>query len=182
MLKYFDRYILSHNFISKMFEQLLLIYMLFSKKELVYKLINISLAKVTLSDELEKLEQSIEKRIGKDEKYEEEKKIEECKNLDELMNYINSDNKTKKSKKKKKNKNVDEIEKLCKLYKEKNFGEDCNEDIYEGSVIPDNISVMSGISEADSIVRAFKTDLKNWKFTGEKLKANLSENFSFDFK
>ena len=182
MLKYFDRYILSHNFISKMFEQLLLIYMLFSKKELVYKLINIALAKVTLSDELEKLEQSIEKRIGKDEKYEEEKKIEECKNLDELMNYINSDNKTKKSKKKKKNKNVDEIEKLCKLYKEKNFGEDCNEDIYEGSVIPDNISVMSGISEADSIVRAFKTDLKNWKFTGEKLKANLSENFSFDFK
>ena len=165
-----------------MFEQLLLIYMLFSENELVYKLINLALAKVAFSDELEKLEQSIEKRIGKDEQYEEEKKIEECKNLDELVNYINSDKKIKKKKKKKKYKNIDEIEELCKLYKEKNFGEDCDEDIYEGSVIPDDISVMSGVSEADSIVRAFKTDLKKWKFTGEKLKANLSENFSFDFK
>ena len=53
-------------------------------------------------------------------------------------------------------------------------------DIYDGEEISDNISVMSGISEADSIVRAFKSDIKHWNFSGEKLKANLSENFLFN--
>ena len=69
---------------------------------------------------------------------------------------------------------------MCKIYQEKKFGDDFDEDIYEGNEIPDNISVMSGVSEADSIVRAFKTDLKKWNFSGEKLKANLSENFAFN--
>ena len=48
--------------------------------------------------------------------------------------------------------------------------------------IPDNISVMSGVSEADSIVRAFKKDVKSNNFTGEKLKANLSENFLYNLE
>ncbi len=39
---------------------------------------------------------------------------------------------------------------------------------------------MSGISEADSIVRAFKKDIKEFNFSGEKLKANLSDSFVFN--
>ena len=38
---------------------------------------------------------------------------------------------------------------------------------------------MSGISEADSIVRAFKKDIKSFNFSGEKLKANLSDYFLY---
>ena len=96
------------------------------------------------------------------------------------MNYIESDNN---SKKKKKNNNINKINELKEFNKEngiKNFGDDFDDDIYEGKDIPDNISVMSGISEADSIVRAFKNDINNWNFTGEKLKANLSDSFIFN--
>ena len=77
----------------------------------------------------------------------------------------------------KKDNDDDPINQLEKMYKEKYFGDEAYEDIYEGKEIPDNISVMSGVSEADSIVRAFKSDIKHWQFSGEKLKANLSESF-----
>ena len=40
--------------------------------------------------------------------------------------------------------------------------------IYEGKEIPDNISLISGVSEADSIVKVFKRDVKKiflWRNT-----------------
>ena len=178
MFKYFDMFILSHSFIVKMFVQLLLIYSTYKQEGLVENLHKLLIAKFNASDELDKLEKVITKYIGNDVQYDEEKKIDEFKNIDELVNYIKNDNSTKKKKKKKKNNNdINQIDELCKIYKEKNFGDDFNEDIYD---IPDNISVMSGVSEADSFVRAFKNDLKKWNFSGEKLKANLSENFIFN--
>ena len=180
MFKYFDMFILSHSFIVKMFIQLLLIYSTYKQEGLVENLFKLLIAKFNAYDELEKLENSITKRIGNDIQYDEEKKINEFKNIDELVNYIKNDKSTKKKKKKKKNNAVNQIDELCKIYQEKKFGDDFDEDIYEGNEIPDNISVMSGVSEADSIVRAFKTDLKKWNFSGEKLKANLSENFAFN--
>ena len=129
-------------------------------------------------DELEKLENSIAKRIGNDIVYDEEKKIEKMQNIDELLNYIEGDKKPKKKKKKKKN--DDPINQIEKIYNANKFGgEDC-QDIYEGKEIPDNISVMSGVSEADSIVRAFKQDVKSSNYNGEKLKANLSDNFIYN--
>ena len=178
MFKYFDMFILSHSFVQKMFVQLLLIYSTYKQEGLVENLHKLLIAKFNAYDELEKLEISISKRIGNDVQYDEEKKIDEFKNLDELVNYIESDKSNKKKKKKKKKHAINnQIDELCKIYKEKNFGDNFDEDIYEGNEIPDNISVMSGISEADSIVRAFKCDVKKWNFSGEKLKANLSENF-----
>ena len=180
MFKYFDMFILSHSFIVKMFIQLLIIYSTYKQEGLVENLFKLLIAKFNAYDELDKLENSITKRIGNDIQYDEEKKINEFKSIDELVNYIKNDKSTKKKKKKKKNNALNQIDELCKIYQEKKFGDDFDEDIYEGNEIPDNISVMSGVSEADSIVRAFKTDLKKWNFSGEKLKANLSENFAFN--
>ena len=178
MFKYFDMFILSHSFIVKMFIQLLLIYSTYKQDGLIESLHKLLMAKFNGRGELEKLENSISKRIGDDIQYDEEKKIDNFQSIDELVNYIESGNNTKKKKKKKKNNDKNEIDELCKIYEGKNFGDDCDEDIYES--IPDNISVMSGISEADSIVRAFKHDIKGLNFSGEKLKIDLSDSFIFN--
>ena len=179
MFKYFDMFILSHSFVAKMFIQLMLIYSTYNQEGLVENLHKLLIPKFNARDELEKLENSIVKRIGNDEQYDEEKKIDKF-NIDELVNYIKSDNNNKKKKKKKKNNAINKIDELYEMYKRKNFGDDFDEDIYEGKEIPDNISVMSGISEADSVVRAFKADLKGWNFSGEKMKANLADNFIYN--
>ena len=178
MFKYFDMFILSHSFVAKMFIQLMLIYSTYNQEGLVENLHKLLIPKFNARDELEKLEISIAKRIGNDEQYDEEKKIDKF-NIDELVNYIKNDNNNKKKKRKKKNNPINKIDELYEMYKRKNFGDDFDEDIYEGKEIPDNISV-SGISEADSVVRAFKTDLKGWNFSGEKMKANLSDNFIYN--
>ena len=181
IFKYFDQYILSNSFTVKMFYQLLLIYTTYKQYELVNYLHKLLIPKFNAFNELEKLENSISKRIGNDNEYDEEKKIEKMKDIDELINYIQSDKKPKKKKKKKKNNDDDDpINQLEKLYHSKFFGDEAYEDIYEGKEIPDNISVMSGVSEADSIVKAFKQDVKKNNFNGEKLKANLSDNFIYN--
>ena len=179
IFKYFDQYILSNSFVVKMFNQLLIIYTTYKQYELVNYLHKLLIPKFNAFDELEKIENSISKRIGNDNEFDEEKKIEKMKDIDELINYIQSDKKQKKKKKKKKNED-DPINQLEKLYHAKNFGDEDYEDIYEGKEIPDNISVMSGVSEADSIVKAFKSDVKSYNFSGEKLKANLSDNFIYN--
>ena len=179
--KYFDQFILSNSFVVKMFNQLLLIYATYKQDLLVEYLHKLLIPKFNAFDELEKLENCISKKIGNEIQYDEEKKIEKCQNIDELLNYIESDKKPKKKKKKKKIEE-DPINQLEKLYNSKKFGDELYEDIYEGKEIPDNISVMSGVSEADSIVRAFKKDVKSNNFTGEKLKANLSENFLYNLE
>ena len=164
-----------------MFYQLLLIYTTYKQYELVNYLHKLLIPKFNAFNELEMLENSISKRIGNDNEYDEEKKIEKMKDIDELINYIQSDKKPKKKKKKKKNNDDDDpINQLEKLYHSKFFGDEAYEDIYEGKEIPDNISVMSGVSEADSIVKAFKQDVKKNNFNGEKLKANLSDNFIYN--
>ena len=182
LFKYFDEYILKHSFMAKMFSQLLLIYATYKQDELVnylHKLVFIP--KCNAFDELEKLETSISKKIGNDIIFDEEKKIDNFKNIDDLLKYIETNDQPKKKKKKKKKINNDDpINQLEKLNSIKQFGGEPDDDIYEGKEIPDNISVMSGVSEADSIVRAFKNDIRNFNFSGEKVKANLSEDFIFN--
>ena len=178
IFKYFDQFILSNSFVQKMFHQLLIIYATYKQDTLVEYLHKLLIPKFNSFDELEKLENAISDKIGNEIQYDEEKKIEKLQSIDELLNYIESDKKPKKKKKKKK---IDDpINQLEKLYHSKRFGDELYEDIYEGKEIPDNISVMSGVSEADSIVRAFKKDVKSDNFTGEKLKANLSDNFIYN--
>ena len=160
MFKYFDMFLLSHSFVVKMFVQLLLIYSTYKQEELVENLHKLLIPKFNAGDELDKLEKSISKRIGNDIQYDEEKKIEKFQSIDDLVNYIESNNtNNKKKKKKKKNNIINNIDDLYKIHQEKNNGYD--DDIYEGEDLSDNISVMSGISEADSIVRAFKSDIKH---------------------
>ena len=71
---------------------------------------------------------------------------------------------------------------MQKINSTNTFEGEPDEDIYEGKEIPDNISVMSGVPEADSIVKAFKRDISSFNFSGEKLKANLSEEFIFNLE
>ena len=182
LFKYFDNYILSNNFMAKMFEQLLLIYSKYKQDTLVNYLHKLTIPKFNAFDELEKVENSISKRIGNDIIYDDEKKIEKFQNIDDFLNYIETDDKPKKKKKKKKNNknNNDPINQLEQFHNEIKFGSELDEDIYEGKEIPDNISVMSGVSEADSIVRAFKKDIRSFNFSGEKSKANLSDSFVYN--
>ena len=181
LFKYFDNYILSNSFIAKMFDQLLLIYATYKQDTLVNYLHKLLIPKYNAFDELEKLENVISKKIGNDVIYDDEKKIETFESIDDLLKFIESDNQPKKKKKKKKNN--DPINQLEKLHSEKKFWGEPDVDIYEGKEIPDNISVMSGmsgVSEADSIVRAFKKDINNFNFSGEKQKANLSDSFIYN--
>ena len=177
LFKYFDNYILRHSFMAKIFDQLLLIYATYKQDGLVNYLHKLLIPKFNAFDELEKLENAISKKIGNDVIYDDEKKIEKF-DIDDLVKFIESNNQPKKKKKKKKNN--DPINQLEKLHSEKKFWGEPEVDIYEGKEIPDNISVMSGVSEADSIVRAFKNDIRNFNFSGEKQKANLSDSFMFN--
>ncbi len=177
LFKYFDNYILSNSFMAKMFDQLLLIYATYKQDTLVNYLHKLLIPKYNAFDELEKLEDAISKKIGNDVIYDDEKKIEKF-DIDDLVKFIETNDQPKKKKKKKKNN--DPINQLEKLHSEKKFWGEPDVDIYEGKEIPDNISVMSGTSEADSIVRAFKKDLRSFNFSGEKQKANLSDSFMFN--
>ena len=184
LFKYFDNYILSTSFMAKMFYQLLLIYSTYKQDELVQFLHKLLVPKFNSFDELEKLENSISEKIGNDVQYDDEKKIEKFESIDDLVKFIETDEQKpkKKKKKKKNNNNYNSINDLQKINSTNTFEGEPDEDIYEGKEIPDNISVMSGVSEADSIVKAFKRDISSFNFSGEKLKANLSEEFIFNLE
>ena len=89
---------------------------------------------------------------------EEEKKVNEIKDIDELIKYIEGDTKTKKKKKKKKKKE-DPIDILLKLKEEKGKFIVNNRDIYEGDF------------ENDSLQR-----IGHYKYNDNKYLLNIKEN------
>ena len=102
---------------------------------------------------------------------EEEKKINEMKDIDELLKYIEGDS-SKKKKKKKKKKKDNFINILNKLKQENKIIDD------------DNLSQSSfSVVSHDSIVSAFKRDLKGDTVDNnyDKIKPNFSENFMSKF-
>ena len=101
---------------------------------------------------------------------EEEKKVKEIKDIDELVKYIEGDNNKKKKKKKKKKE--DPINILLKLRDEKNLDD---ETLSQSS--------LSYISQ-DSVINSFKRDLKGETVSNkyEKIKPNFSDNFMSNFK
>ena len=102
---------------------------------------------------------------------EEEKKINEMKDIDELLKYIEGDS-SKKKKKKKKKKKDNPINILDKLKQENKIIDD------------DNLSQSSfSVVSHDSIVSAFKRDLKGDTVDNnyDKIKPNFSENFMSKF-
>ena len=98
---------------------------------------------------------------------EEEKKVSEIKDLDELVKYIEGDTKGKKKKKKKKKKEnpINILDKLISEYKE----------IDDETISQSSLSYIS----QDSIVNAFKKDLK--KDTTDNDYEKIKPNFSGDF-
>ena len=102
---------------------------------------------------------------------EEEKKVNEIKDIDELIKYIEGDS-TKKKKKKKKKKKENPINILDKL-------------ISEYKNIDDETASQSSLSyiSQDSIVSAFKRDLKEDTIDNnyDKIKPNFSEDFISKF-
>ena len=102
---------------------------------------------------------------------EEEKKVNEIKDIDELIKYIEGDS-TKKKKKKKKKKKENPINILDKL-------------ISEYKNIDDETASQSSFSfiSQDSIVNSFKKDLKDMNINNDskKIKPNFSENFLSKF-
>ena len=104
-------------------------------------------------------------------KEEEEKKVNEIKDIDELIKYIEGDS-TKKKKKKKKKKKENPINILDKL-------------ISEYKNIDDETASQSSLSyiSQDSIVNSFKKDLKDMNINNDskKIKPNFSENFLSKF-
>ena len=102
---------------------------------------------------------------------EEEKKVNEMKDIDELLKYIEGDS-SKKKKKKKKKKKDNPINIWEKLKQENKMIDD------------DNLSQSSfSVVSHDSIVSAFKRDLKEDTFDNnyDKIKPNFSENFISKF-
>ena len=102
---------------------------------------------------------------------EEEKKVNEIKDIDELLKYIEGDSSQKKKKKKKKKKE-NPINILDKLREE-------NKNIDPETLFQSSTSVISH----DSIVSAFKRDLREDTMDNnfEKIKPNFSENFISKF-
>ena len=102
---------------------------------------------------------------------EEEKKVNEMKDIDELLKYIEGDS-SKKKKKKKKKKKDNPINILDKLKQENKIIDD------------DNLSQsFFSVVSHDSIVSAFKRDLKGDTVDNnyDKIKPNFSENFMSKF-
>ena len=102
---------------------------------------------------------------------EEEKKVKEIKDLDELIKYIESDSSTKKKKKKKKKKE-DPINILLKLRQE-------NQNFDDETISQSSLSYIS----QDSVINNFKKDLKGYTKNNNyaKIKPNFSENFASKF-
>ena len=103
---------------------------------------------------------------------EEEKKVKEIKDIQELVNYIEGDTSTKKKKKKKKKKE-NPINILLKLREE-------NKNIDDDTISQSSLSYVS----QDSVINNFKRDLKRETYDNiyEKIKPNFSENFLSNFK
>ena len=118
---------------------------------------------------------SVDKNVEKGEEIivetEEEKKVNEIKDIDELLKYIEGDT-SKKKKKKKKKKKDNPINILDKLKEE-------NKVIDDETLSQSSFSVVSH----DSVVSAFKRDLREETMDNnyEKIKPNFSEDFISKF-
>ena len=103
---------------------------------------------------------------------EDEKKIKEIKDIDELVKYIEGDTKNKKKKKKKKKKE-DPIDILLKLKEE-------NKEIDDETISQSSLSYISQDSVFNNFRKDIKKDTKDNKF--EKIKPQVSKEFVLKFK
>ena len=103
---------------------------------------------------------------------EEEKKVKEIKDIDELVKYIEGDAKTKK-KKKKKRKKEDPIDILLKLKEE-------NKELDDETLSQSSLSYISQDSIFNNFRKDIKKETKDNKY--EKIKPKVSKEFVSKFK
>ena len=180
MWNFFSDYFIDNPFVINFLTQLKFIYAFYKQDEVVKYIHDLVLVRWNTYQVLDRLKGNLENLIGKEEIIDQEEKIENMKNIDDLMKYIEGDEKPKKKKKKKKKNNnkINMLDELANKYKEANNQSD---DEFE---FDDNEDGMSIITESDSVLNCFKKDIMaETEFnTGNKIAPTLSTSFINSFK
>ena len=180
MWNFFSDYFIDNPFVINFLTQLKFIYAFYKQDEVVKYIHDLVLVRWNTQQELDRLKGSLENLIGKEEIIDQEEKVENMKNIDDLMQYIEGDEKPKKKKKKKKKNNnkINMLEELANKYKEANNQSD------EEFELDDNEDGLSIITESDSVLNCFKKDImaETEYNIGNKITPTLSNSFINSFK
>ena len=180
MWNFFSDYFIDNPFVINFLTQLKFIYAFYKQDEVVKYIHDLVLVRWNTQQELDRLKGSLENLIGKEEIIDQEEKVENMKNIDDLMQYIEGDEKPKKKKKKKKKNNnkINMLEELANKYKEANNQSD------EEFELDDNEDGLSIITESDSVLNCFKKDImaETEYNIGNKITPTLSTSFINSFK
>jgi hypothetical protein len=180
MWNFFSDYFIDNPFIINFLTQLKFIYAFYKQDEVVKYIHDLVLIRWNVHDELDSLKEKLKNLIGPEEIIDEKEKVENMKNIDDLMKYIEGDEKPKKKKKKKKKNNnkINMLDELANKYKEANNQSD---DEYE---YDDNEDGLSIITESDSVLNCFKKDIiaETEYNIGNKIAPTLSTSFINSFK
>ena len=180
MWNFFSDYFIDNPFVINFLTQLKFIYAYYKQDEVVKYIHDLVLVRWNTHQELDRLKTTLENLIGKEEIIDQEEKVENMKNIDDLMKYIEGDEKPKKKKKKKKKNNnkINMLEELANKYKEANNQSD------EEFDLDDNEDGLSIITESDSVLNCFKKDImaETEYNIGNKITPTLSTSFINSFK
>ena len=180
MWNFFSDYFIDNPFVINFLTQLKFIYAYYKQDEVVKYIHDLVLVRWNTHQELDRLKTTLENLIGKEEIIDQEEKVENMKNIDDLMKYIEGDEKPKKKKKKKKKNNnkINMLEELANKYKEANNQSD------EEFDLDDNEDGLSIITESDSFLNCFKKDImaETEYNIGNKITPTLSTSFINSFK
>ena len=180
MWNFFSDYFIDNPFVINFLTQLKFIYAYYKQDEVVKYIHDLVLVRWNTQQELDRLKTTLENLIGKEEIIDQEEKVENMKNIDDLMKYIEGDEKPKKKKKKKKKNNnkINMLEELANKYKEANNQSD------EEFDLDDNEDGLSIITESDSVLNCFKKDImaETEYNIGNKITPTLSTSFINSFK
>ena len=180
MWNFFSDYFIDNPFVINFLTQLKFIYAYYKQDEVVKYIHDLILVRWNVYQELDRLKEKLEKMIGPEEIIDEKEKIENMKNIEDIMKYIEGDEKPKKKKKKKKKNNnkINMLEELANKYKEKNNQSD---EEYEYDDDEDGLSI---ITESDSVLNCFKKDImaETEYNIGNKIVPTLSNSFMNSFK
>ena len=180
MWNFFSDYFIDNPFVINFLTQLKFIYAFYKQDEVVKYIHDLVLIRWNIYEELDRLKENLKILIGPEEIIDEKEKVENMKNIEDIMKYIEGDEKPKKKKKKKKKNNnkINMLDELANKYKEANNQSD---DEFE---FDDNEDGMSIITESDSVLNCFKKDImaETEYNTGNKIAPTLSTSFINSFK
>ena len=177
---FFVDYFIDDGFIRELLKDLKYIFGMYKQDDIVKLIHDLILYRYNIFDILSHVKKKLVKMIGPEEILDEKEKVENMKNIDDVLKYIEGDEKPKKKKKKKKKKNENKINMINQI-EEDNGKNVNNSDNYDDVDIDDSLSI---ISEADSVLDSFKNDiLEETQFnTGNKIIPQLSSQFLNQFQ